>query len=188
MGKLIITELPLVGAYSIKPNKYEDSRGSFSRVFCKDELSEVFDGNIAQINHSMTSKKGSVRGLHFQHPPYAEIKIVKCVNGSVFDVIVDIRENSNTFLQWFGIILSKENMSAILIPKGFAHGFQALEDNSELVYLHSEVYSAADESALNVKDPILGIRWPLPFADISERDKKYQFLDNNFKGIKINEL
>lgn len=185
MGKLSLTELPLDGAYSIKPNKYEDNRGSFSRLFCKEELSGIFTGDIAQINHSVTNKKGSVRGMHFQYPPNSEIKIVKCISGSVFDVIVDVRENSNTFLQWFGMILSKENMSAILIPKGFAHGFQTLEDNSELLYLHSEVYAPGNEGALNVADPSLGIDWPLPFADISERDCGHQMIQTGFKGIKI---
>lgn len=185
MGKLSLIELPLSGAYSIKPNKYEDNRGSFSRFFCKEELSSIFGMDIAQINHSITNKKGSVRGMHFQYSPNAEIKIVKCIRGSVFDVIVDLRKNSNTFLQWFGMILSKDNMSSILIPKGFAHGFQTLEDNSELLYLHSEIYTPSNEGALNVADPALGIDWPLPFADISERDYGHQMIQKNFKGIEI---
>lgn len=185
MGKLNITKLGLDGACSINPNTHEDNRGSFSRLFCKEELSAVFDGNIAQINHSITNKKGSVRGLHFQYSPNTEIKIVKCIKGSVFDVIVDIREGSDTFLQWFGIILSKDNMSEILIPRGFAHGFQTLEDNSELLYLHSEVYTPGNEGALNVNDPLLGINWPLPFADISERDCSHSMIQSDFKGIKV---
>lgn len=185
MGKLKLTELPLVGAYIIEPIKHEDNRGSFSRVFCKEELSTIFNGGIAQINHSVTAQKGSVRGLHFQYPPNAEIKIVKCIQGSVFDVIVDIRQDSPTFLKWYGITLNNENMKMICIPKGFAHGFQTLEDDAQLLYLHSELYSPDHEGALNVLDSVLGIEWPLPFTDLSERDTNHPMINNDFKGIKV---
>lgn len=185
MGKLKLTELPLAGAYIIEPNKHEDSRGSFSRVFCKEELSDIFNGTIAQINHSITSQKGSIRGLHFQYPPHTEIKIVKCIKGSVFDVIVDIRENSTTFLQAFGTVLSAENIKMMYIPKGFAHGFQTLEDDVELLYLHSELYAPEKEGALNVLDPALGISWPLPFSDLSEKDKNHPMIKKDFKGVNV---
>jgi dTDP-4-dehydrorhamnose 3,5-epimerase len=185
MDKLKLTEIPLAGAYIIKPNKHVDSRGSFSRVFCKEELSDIFDGDIAQINHSITSKKGSVRGFHFQYSPNTEIKMVKCIKGSVFDVIVDIRENSTTFLQYFGTVLSAENMNMMYIPKGFAHGFQTLEDDVELLYLHSELYTPDKEGALNVLDPKLEIDWPLPFSDLSERDKNHPIIQKDFKGISV---
>jgi len=185
MGKLKLTNLPLAGAFIIEPNKYEDNRGSFSRVFCKKELSTVFDGTIAQINHSVTAQKGSVRGLHFQYFPSAEVKMIKCIKGSVWDVIVDIREDSSTFLQSYCTILSSENMRTMYIPKGFAHGFQTLEDDAQLLYLHSELYSPDHEGALNVLDSVLGIEWPLPFTDLSERDTNHPMINNDFKGIKV---
>lgn len=185
MGKLMFTELNLQGSYIIEPNTYEDHRGSFSRIFCKKELTGIFDGNIAQINHSITSQKGAIRGLHFQHSPNNEIKVVKCIKGSVFDVIVDIRENSATFLRWFGTILSAENMKMMYIPKGFAHGFQTLENDSQLLYLHSELYTPNNEGALNILDPILGIDWPLPITDISDKDNTHPMIQSNFKGLKI---
>lgn len=185
MGKLKLTELDLCGAYIIEPNQYEDSRGSFSRVFCKEELSGIFDGNIAQINHSITAKKGSIRGLHFQYQPNTEVKMVKCIKGSVFDVIVDIRKNSTTFLQWFGTILSCENMCVMHIPKGFAHGFQTLENDAQLLYLHSELYSPDNEGVLNALDPVLSIQWPLPVSDISVRDSTQPMIEKDFKGIII---
>jgi dTDP-4-dehydrorhamnose 3,5-epimerase len=184
MGKLILTELSLNGAYIIEPNKQYDSRGSFSRVFCQEELSNIFDGNIVQINHSITSKKGSVRGLHFQYPPSSEIKMVKCIKGSVFDVIVDIRENSTTFLQWFGTVLSAENMRMLYIPKGFAHGFQTLEEDIQMLYMHSEVYAPENEGALNVLDPRLAIEWPLPLGGLSRRDTHHPMITQDFQGIK----
>lgn len=185
MGKLRLTELGLSGAYVIEPNKYEDHRGSFSRVFCQEEMSQIFDGHIAQINHSVTVKKGSIRGLHFQYPPNAEIKMVKCIKGSVFDVVVDIRQNSKTFLQWCSRILSDENMGTLYIPKGFAHGFQTLEDNTELLYLHSEVYVPENEGGLHVLDPVLNIDWPLPISDFSKRDSNQAMIKKDFKGFAV---
>lgn len=184
MDKIKLTETPLKGAFLLKPNKYEDHRGSFSRVFCRNEFSEIFSNNeIVQINHSITVKKGSVRGLHFQYPPNAEIKIIKCIKGKVFDVIVDVRENSPTFLSWYGVILSCQNMKSIYIPKGFAHGFQTMESNTELLYLHSEVYEQANEGGLNPNDPSLNIKWPMDISNISEKDQKSKLIEKNFKGI-----
>ncbi len=185
MGKLRLTELPLQGAYLIEPNTSKDHRGSFSRVFCKEELSSIFDGNIVQINHSITHQKGSIRGLHFQYPPDAEIKMVKCILGSAFDVIVDIREGSQTFLQSYSVVLSSANMRTIFIPKGFAHGFQTLEDNTQLLYMHSEIYSPDNEGALNVLDPRLEIEWPLPLRDRSERDTHHPIINKDFQGIRV---
>lgn len=185
MGKLIVTELPLKGAYFIEPNTSKDHRGSFSRVFCKEELSDIFDGNIAQINHSITHQKGSIRGLHFQYPPNAEIKMVKCIQGSAFDIIVDIREGSPTFLHSYSTVLSSTNMRTIYIPKGFAHGFQTLEEDTQLLYIHSEVYTPDNEGALNVLDPLLAIRWPLPLGDLSQRDTHHPMINKNFQGIRV---
>ena len=161
-----------------------DNRGFFSRFFCAEEFAEVgFRMPIAQINHTLTARKGTVRGLHFQHQPHAEDKFVSCLRGEVFDVAVDLRRGSSTFLQWHGEILSTDNARSLLIPQGFAHGFQALTDDCELLYLHSRAYSAEAEGALNVADPSIGVAWPLPFTDISARDAKHSYLTHDFTGI-----
>ena len=132
--------------YIIQPEPFLDNRGSFYRVFCENELKEIgFNEHIVQINQSNTIKKGSIRGMHFQYPPKAEIKLVKCLKGKIFDVAIDLRHNSTTFLKWHGEILSEENLKIMYVPKGFAHGFQTLEYNCEILYLHSEFYSAEKE-------------------------------------------
>ena len=137
-----INKLPLEGTFVIEPEPFTDDRGSFTRVFCKQELQSILEGkNIVQINHSLTRQKGAIRGMHFQYPPKAEAKMVKCMHDSVFDVIIDLRQGSSTFLKWHGEILSAENMKMLYIPEGFAHGFQTLEENCVLLYLHTEFYS-----------------------------------------------
>lgn len=186
--KLKILPTPLSGLYIIEPNSFIDERGSFSRVYCEDELAELVGVEIKQINHSITKQKGSVRGLHFQYEPDAELKMVKCIRGSVFDVVVDIRKKSPTFLQHFSLELSEENQKMILIPKGFAHGFQTLEDDTQLLYLHSSVYSPQNEGALHVNDPHLGIKWPMKMKNLSQRDTKHTFIDESFEGIEIDEM
>ena len=181
--KLNIKNTNFEGLFIIEPNIFEDNRGSFSRIFCENELSSVLDFNIKQINHSVTSKSGTIRGLHFQYEPNSEIKMIKCVKGSVFDVVVDIRRNSETFLKVFSIELSELNNKIIFIPKGFAHGFQALEDNTELIYLHSSLYKPSNEGALNPMDRILDITWPEDISNISEKDRNHPFITDKFKGI-----
>ncbi len=181
--KLNIKNTNFEGLFIIEPNIFEDNRGSFSRIFCENELSSVLDFNIKQINHSVTSKSGTIRGLHFQYEPNSEIKMIKCVKGSVFDVVVDIRRNSETFLKVFSIELSELNNKIIFIPKGFAHGFQALEDNTELIYLHSSLYKPSNEGALNPVDRILDITWPEDISNISEKDRNHPFITDKFKGI-----
>ena len=169
---MIISKLPLEGAFLIEPEPFMDDRGLFARVFCKQELQSILHGkNIVQINHSLTRQKGAIRGMHFQRPPMAEIKIVKCLCGSVFDVMIDLRSNSSSFLNWHGERLSAKNMKMMYIPEGFAHGFQTLEQNSELLYLHTEFYSSEYEGGVRLDDPDLAIDWPLPPAMISERDR-----------------
>ncbi|MFX1590950.1 MAG: dTDP-4-dehydrorhamnose 3,5-epimerase family protein [Promethearchaeota archaeon] len=143
------------------------------------------DKEIVQINNSVTKLKGSVRGMHFQYPPKAEIKIIKCIKGKVFDVAVDIRKNSTTFLEWHGEVLTEDNFIMLYIPQGFAHGFQTLEDNTELLYLHTEFYSPEFEGGLLYNDPILNITWPLDVADISQRDMKHPLLTDEFKGVEV---
>ncbi|MDI3382349.1 dTDP-4-dehydrorhamnose 3,5-epimerase [Xenophilus aerolatus] len=176
----------LQGLAAVRRTRIEDERGFFSRFFCAAELSEVgFDEPIAQINHTLTRRTGSVRGLHFQYPPYAEVKLVSCVRGKVWDVAVDIRRGSPTFMSWHAELLTAENACSLLIPKGFAHGFQALTPDAELIYLHSAPYAAGAEGALNPRDPRLAIDWPLPFADLSERDARHPMVDEGFLGIEL---
>ena len=179
-------ETPIKDLYIIEPELNQDKRGRFYRIFCKKDFKTIeFSEDIVQINLSLTKKKGSIRGMHFQFPPKAEIKMVKCIQGSVFDVAIDLRENSPTFLKWHGEILSSENLKMILIPKGFAHGFQILEKNSELLYFHSEFYTPELESGIRYNDPKINIRWPLEITQISDRDKNFEYIHSDFKGIKI---
>lgn len=179
-------KLALKGAFVIEPEPVKDKRGRFSRLLCKNELNNVgHTENIIQVNHSVTEKAGVVRGLHFQMAPKAEIKIVKCIKGAVFDVIVDIRRNSPTFLNWHGEELTGENMRMMYVPKGFAHGFQTLKPESELIYFHTEFYSPEHEGALRYNDPQLSIDWPLPVSDISKRDSSHPLIDATFKGLDI---
>lgn len=161
-----------------------DARGSFVRLFCSRELGAAgLKKPIVQINHSLTRSKGAVRGLHFQFPPHAETKIVSCLRGRVFDVAVDLRAGSPTFLRWHGVELSPEGRNAFFIPEGFAHGFQALEDESELLYLHTEAYAPSSEGALNAMEPRIGIAWPLEMTGISDRDRSHPPLDPAYPGI-----
>ena len=178
-----IYPLPLKDAHIIEPEPFEDIRGSFSRVFCQHELKNILHGkNIVQINHSLTRQKGVIRGMHFQRSPKAEIKMVKCLRGSVFDVMIDLRSDSSTFLNWHGEKLSAENMKMMFIPEGFAHGFQTVEDNCEVLYLHTEFYSPEYEGSVRYDDPMINISWPLRVSDISEKDRKHGLLKEGFKG------
>jgi dTDP-4-dehydrorhamnose 3,5-epimerase len=163
-----------------------DERGFFSRFFCAEELAGAgFRQPVAQINHTLTRRRGSVRGMHFQFPPHAEDKFVSCLKGEIFDVAVDLRVSSNTFLRWHGEKLSADNARSLMIPKGFAHGFQTLTDDCELIYLHSHPYAPDAESGFNVRDPALGIEWPLPITDMSARDARHPILTPAFKGIPV---
>jgi dTDP-4-dehydrorhamnose 3,5-epimerase len=162
----------------------EDQRGFFCRFFCAEEFQQVgLLKPIAQINHTYTKKKGAVRGLHFQNPPYAECKIVSCLQGEVYDVAVDIRKGSPTFLHWHGEIISAANKRSFFIPEGFAHGFQTLTENCELLYLHSETFLPQAEGALHVADPRLGVVWPITVRELSERDRTHPFINSDFEGI-----
>lgn len=174
----------LNGLFVIKLEPFQDERGKFFRVFCENELTDIgHNKRIVQINQSLTKKKGAIRGMHFQYPPKAEIKIVRCLKGSVFDVAIDLRRTSPTFLKWHSEILSEENMIILYIPEGFAHGFQTLENDSELLYLHTEIYSPNHEGGINYNDPKINIKWPLEITDISEQDKSFKLIGENFQGI-----
>ena len=163
-----------------------DARGHLERMFCASELAEWTAGRaIAQINRTLTREVGAVRGLHFQYPPYEETKFVSCLRGAVFDIAVDIRRGSPTFLHWHGEILDEDNGRTLAIPRGFAHGFQCLKENSELLYFHTAAYNADAEGALNVRDPRLAIAWPLHVGQMSERDERHPMLDDRFEGLTV---
>lgn len=168
----------------IQRNPIGDERGYFERFFCSKELMELAQKkNIVQINHTLTTKQGSVRGMHFQHAPYSEIKIVSCVRGKVFDVAVDLRRDSPTFLQWYAQVLSSDKHLSLLIPEGFAHGFQTLEDDCEMLYFHTAAYQPIAEGAINARDPMLAICWPQTITEMSERDRTHPMLLPDYKGL-----
>ncbi len=178
------TETILKGSYVIGLEPFVDERGWFARTYCKHEFARI--GHAAewvQLNHSFTQQRGTVRGMHYQLPPFSEIKLVRCIAGAVFDVIIDLRKDSPTFLQWFGVEISAANKKMIYIPAGFAHGFQTLAAGSELIYHHSQFYEPGVEGGISHVDPKLNIGWALPVANISERDKGLPLLDKNFKGL-----
>jgi dTDP-4-dehydrorhamnose 3,5-epimerase len=174
----------LVGLHILRSKLLADKRGYLERLFCMDELRPFIDGkHIEQINRTLTLHRGAVRGLHFQHPPHAEIKFVNCLRGEVFDVAVDLRRGSPTFLQWHAEILSADNHKTMKIPEGFAHGFQTLSDNCEMLYFHTTAYLQAAEGGLRADDPRLSIRWPLPVAGVSPRDAAHPLLKDSFAGV-----
>jgi dTDP-4-dehydrorhamnose 3,5-epimerase len=179
-------ETDLKGAYIIDLEPRKDDRGFFARTFCKREFKEItHTKEFVQFNHSMSARKGTLRGMHYQVPPSSEIKLIRCIRGKVFDVIIDLRSGSPTFLKHIGVILSEENMKMIYVPEGFAHGFQTLEDNAQMIYHHTEYYNPENERGLHHKDPVLNIEWPLAPVNLSDKDQKYLYIDTNFKGIKI---
>lgn len=177
---------PMQGLIRLELQPVNDVRGSFTRLFCQDDLSDFLNGRmIAQINHAHSIHAGCVRGLHYQNPPYAEIKIVKCIRGKIFDVAVDLRAGSTTFLKWFGLELAGHDHTMLLIPEGFAHGYQALEPDSEIIYLNTMAYTPASEGAVHYADPAIDIQWPLPVRDLSERDATHPFLTSQFSGLNL---
>jgi dTDP-4-dehydrorhamnose 3,5-epimerase len=182
-----ITGTPIAGLHCIDPELSEDQRGYFYRWFCKDELelAGIASHEILQANHSYNKAKGTFRGLHAQGAPFAEQKIVKCVKGSVLDITVDLRKGSQTFLNSYLAELSAENHRSMLIPKGCAHGFVTLSDDSELIYLHSQYYNQASEYGFSVFDPLFNLSLPVGIIEISERDRHHPFLSGDFAGVEI---
>lgn len=181
-----ITDTPIKGLKLIQRKPLEDARGFLCRFFCAEELSLAgFPRSISQINHTRTHKIGTVRGLHFQHPPAAEARIISCIRGEVYDVAVDIRQGSPTFLHWHAELLSADNYKSYFLPKGFAHGVQALTVDCELIYLHSENFNPETVGTLNVLDPRIAIQWPLEIIELSERDRQCPLTNNDFKGVVI---
>jgi dTDP-4-dehydrorhamnose 3,5-epimerase len=185
---MIFKETILKGSFVIDLKPFEDERGWFARTYCEEEFATInHNKKWVQLNHSFTKQKGSIRGLHYQMPPFAEIKLIRCIEGAVYDVIVDLRKNSPTFLQWIGIEISATNKKMIYIPEGFAHGFQTLTNDAELIYHHSEFYAPGVEAGIRFDDPILNINWKLDITNISERDKQHQLITKEFQGIELNQ-
>jgi dTDP-4-dehydrorhamnose 3,5-epimerase len=180
------TETALKGSYIIGLEPFSDERGWFARFFCKKEFEQIgHTGEWVQLNHSFTNKKGSIRGMHFQLPPYSEIKMVRCIAGAIDDTIIDLRQDSATFLQWMRVELSAANKKMVYIPAGFAHGFQTLTDNCELIYHHTSFYTPGAEGGIRYDDKKVNIQWREPVTGISGRDTKHPLLDDAFTGIKL---
>ncbi|MCA0406435.1 MAG: dTDP-4-dehydrorhamnose 3,5-epimerase [Proteobacteria bacterium] len=184
MSRFTVDNLPLSGLKRVTRQRLGDARGFLTRLFCADELKAAgWDKPIAQINHTFTEAPGTARGLHFQHPPHAEMKLVSCIGGEVFDVAVDLRKGSPTFLKWHGEVLSAENGVALLIPEGFAHGFVTLSNDVEMLYCHSMPYAPEAEGGLNLHDPRIGIRWPREILALSARDAAHPMVGPEFEGV-----
>ena len=175
---------PIKGAFVVETLRHEDHRGAFARLYCEQELAPVLgERRIVQINHSRTSAVGAVRGLHYQTRPHAEMKLIRCLKGRVWDVMLDLRAGSETFLRWHAEELSAKNFRMMVIPEGCAHGFQVLEPDSELLYLHTAFYTPDSEGGVAHDDPSVGVQWPLPVADLSQRDRQHPFITPQFSGL-----
>ncbi len=183
---MIFQTTPILGLFVVETTSLQDHRGSFARLFCAKEFEEAgICLPLAQMNTSITLQKGALRGMHYQNQPHAEIKLVRCLRGACYDVAIDLRAGSPTFLHYFSVELTAENGRALYIPQGFAHGFQALKENTQLLYMHSTYYTQEAEAAVHYADPKVNIAWPLPVKDVSERDASHLFLPQEFRGIVI---
>jgi dTDP-4-dehydrorhamnose 3,5-epimerase len=172
------TETPLAGAYIVDLEPRADNRGYFARTFCQREFeAHGLSTRIAQMNVSFNYLKGTLRGLHFQYPPAAETKLVRCTRGAILDVIVDLRPESSSFLQHVAVELTAANQRALYVPERFAHGYQVLEPETETIYSVGEFYTPALESGIRTTDPRLAIRWPLEPTEISDKDKNWPLLE-----------
>ncbi|HKD35475.1 MAG TPA: dTDP-4-dehydrorhamnose 3,5-epimerase, partial [Pirellulales bacterium] len=169
---------PLHGAYTIELEKRGDHRGFFARFFCEREFGAVgLETRFVQVNNSLTAAAGTLRGMHFQVPPAAEVKVVRCIRGALHDVIVDLRPGSPTYLKSFGADLSAENRVMMYVPRGFAHGFITLSDDAEALYLVSDFYAPELERGVRFNDPRFAIRWPIPPAEMSAKDREWPDFD-----------
>jgi len=181
-----IEATPIEGLMVVTGQAFADHRGAFQRLYCDKDLASVLGGrHIVQVNHSRTTQVGAVRGMHYQLPPHAEMKLVRCLRGRVWDVAVDLRAGSPTFLRWHAVELSADNGRMFVIPEGCAHGFQVLESESELLYLHTAHYTPTVEGGVCHHDPRIGIAWPLAVADLSQRDRSHSPLTNEYSGIQL---
>jgi dTDP-4-dehydrorhamnose 3,5-epimerase len=186
MPHLELKATPLAGLFTVERHGFRDERGAFTRLFCAETLAKAgWIGAVVQMNHSLTQAQGTVRGMHFQHAPHAEFKLVSCLRGRVFDVAVDLRPQSSTYLQWHAAELSADNGCAMLIPPGFAHGFQTLTAGVELIYAHSSAHCPDAEGGIHALDSKLHIAWPLPVQHLSMRDQHLTHVAQDFKGVQL---
>jgi dTDP-4-dehydrorhamnose 3,5-epimerase len=175
---------PLEGAYLVELEKQDDDRGFFARLFCEKEFGAAgLETRFVQINNSLTVTKGTLRGLHYQLPPAAEVKVVRVVRGALWDVIVDLRAGSTTYLRWFGTELNEDNRLMMYVPRGFGHGFIALTDNVETLYLNSAFYAPEAERGLRWNDPAVRIEWLQQPQEMSSKDRKWPDLNHEFHGV-----
>jgi dTDP-4-dehydrorhamnose 3,5-epimerase len=171
---VIFTETKLKDAYIIEIEKLEDTRGFFARSWCQKEFDKHgLVSTIVQANISWNKKRGTLRGMHYQIPPYEEVKLVRCSHGSIYDVIIDLRKDSPTYKQWLGVQLTADDHNLLYVPGGFAHGFQTLEDDTEVVYQVSQFYTPGAEAGLRCDDPTFNINWPLEVRVISDKDRNW---------------
>ena len=171
---MIFTPTELDGAFVIDLERREDARGWFARTYCAREFeAHGLPTHMVQTNMSLTRSKGTLRGMHYQHAPHGEDKLVRCVRGAIWDCIVDLRPQSPTYCQWIGVELSEANARALLVPKGFAHGFVTLSDDAAVTYQVSEFYTPASEGGARWDDPAFGIAWPVPVLDMSDKDRHW---------------
>jgi len=179
-----LEDTPITDLKIVQRKPISDNRGFLSRLYCQDDFKLMgLNKHIRQINQTLTKKKGAVRGLHYQLYPFAEAKLVSCVKGEIFDVAVDLRKDSPTYLKWHAEVLSENNQKSFLIPEGFAHGFQTLTDDCELIYLHTAPYSKEHEKGLNYADKKIDINWPLKISEISDKDQTHPMIKDDFEGI-----
>lgn len=171
---MLFEKTPLLGAYLIGLERRQDDRGHFARAFCASEFAEHgLETTFVQANLSTNTKAGVVRGMHFQRSPHEEVKLVRCIAGAIYDVIVDLREGSATYLKWFGARLTPENGLMMYVPRGFAHGYQSLTDGATAHYMVSALYSPGSEGGVRHDDPAIGIQWPEHVADLSPKDRSW---------------
>jgi dTDP-4-dehydrorhamnose 3,5-epimerase len=183
-GRFDVSETELPGVYLLQRKPQTDERGWFERMYCTTDLADLIGSrSIVQVNRSLTRTKATVRGLHYQVRPSAETKVVSCLRGAIFDVAVDLRRGSPTFLRWHGELLSAENRRSLFVPEGFAHGYQAVEDDCEVLYLATAAYDPTAERGLHPLDPRVAIAWPLAIEQLSERDASHPALALEFDGI-----
>lgn len=181
---MIFRPTSLSDAHVIEIEPHGDERGFFARLFCQREFAAAgFDDKIVQINNSLSAKRGTLRGMHYQLPPAAEVKIVRCIRGALYDVIMDLRRRSPTFGQWFGTELTAENRTMMYVPRGFAHGFLTLAPNTEVIYLVGEFYSPENERGLRFDDRHFNISWPFAPSELSEKDRSWPDFDPVLHGV-----
>jgi len=182
---MIFTPTPLTGAFTIDLEKRGDDRGFFARLFCEREFAEAgLETRFVQINTSLSARRGTLRGLHYQLPPFAEVKVVRCIRGALWDVILDLRAGSPSFGRWFGAELSAENRRMMYVPRGFAHGFITLTEDAEALYLVSAFYSPDHERGVRFDDPAHGIAWPMAPVEMSGKDRSWPDLSEDFHCFK----